>query len=140
MASIQFHPHTADEKFTVTASTLEDAFSAAVTACKEIMIGKVQPEATTQERFIIKGSRLRSVLYDFLNELIAHLDEEHILLTEVQNLSLNRDGDDYVLEATLFGVNADTVDFRTVIKNMTYSDMDIVESDSGVSLTVVVDI
>lgn len=142
MAIIEFHPHTADEKFTVTAQSLEEAFSAAVTACKEIMIGTAQPEPAEQQRFVVKGKRLRSVLYDFLNEIIAHLDEEHVLFTQAEQLTIQKDkhDDEYILQATLLGVNADTVDFRTVIKNMTYSDMEILENHDRVQLTVVVDI
>lgn len=134
-----FQSHTADEKFTVKADTLEHAFITAVDACKQIMIGKMDVQPEKLHKVTIVSERLRSLLYDFLNEIIAHLDEEHVLLTDATELTILK-AEKYELTATLVGVSADEVDFRTVIKNMTYSEMVIDESDDGVELTVVVDI
>jgi SHS2 domain-containing protein len=140
MGTFTFHEHTADEKFSVEAETLEDAFATAALACKTIMVGEVQPPATSQHQVSLSANKLQTLLYDFLNELVILLDAQHTLCVEATDLSIILDAEFYTLEASLAMVSADSVPFRTVIKNMTYSEMEILQEEGKVRLTVVVDI
>ncbi|MBN1175646.1 archease [Candidatus Woesearchaeota archaeon] len=143
MGSIEFLPHTADEKFVVTADSLEDAFSTAVSAFFEILLGNsVYVENKITKEINLKAKKLRSLLYDFLNELVFYFDSEDLLLQIVNNLVIDRENDgSWSLSASLSGDYQYDYSLRTEIKNMTYSEMAISESEEGVwSLTVVVDI
>ncbi len=141
MGSISFQPHTADEKFTVQATSLEDAFLTALQACSYIVLGEGDlARPVFRKPFRITATHLRGLLYDFLNEMIALLDEESRIYSHVENLSFSQQGAEHVLEGVFLGDDASLYEFETVIKNMTYSEMEILQDEDGVSLTVVVDI
>lgn len=143
MGSYEFLPHTADEKFVVTANSLEDGFSTSVEAFFEILLGDaVFVENKITKEFSLSAKKLRSLLYDFLNELVFYFDSEDLLLQIVNELVIdeNKDGT-WTLNASLSGDYQYDYALRTEIKNMTYSEMELKESNSGVwELTVVVDI
>lgn len=143
MGSIEFLPHTADEKFVVTADSLEDAFSTSVSAFFEILLGNsVYVDNKITKEITLKAKKLRSLLYDFLNELVFYFDSEDLLLQIVNELVIDREDDgSWSLNASLSGDYQYDYPLRTEIKNMTYSEMAISESEEGIwSLTVVVDI
>ena len=131
MGRYQYHPHTADEKFSVEAETLEDGFETAHKALVGIMTDS-EFDLDLQTEIQLTGTPER-LLYDFLNEIITRLDEEYVLYMES---SVKIEGN--TLKAVLKGCDADNILFRTVIKNMTYSEMKV-ELDP-VRLEVVVDI
>lgn len=138
MGSYTFLPHTADEKFVVTADTLEDGFATCVLAFYEIMMGKQVVKKNKSVSLSITAKHKRSLLYDFLNELVYYLDAEGLLLQHVESLSISQDDDGFTLQATLTGDYLNKYDLGTAIKNMTYSDMVIEENP--VKIVVVVDI
>jgi SHS2 domain-containing protein len=143
MGSYEFLPHTADEKFVVTANSLDDGFSTSVEAFFEILLGKsdfVHNKVT--KKIILKAKKISSLLYDFLNELVFYFDSEDLLLQIVNNLVIEKDDENhFILTASLSGDYQYDYSLRTEIKNMTYNEMEILESENGVwSLTVVVDI
>jgi len=143
MGSYEFLPHTADEKFVVTANSLEDGFSTSVEAFFEILLGDaVRVDNKITKEFSLSAKKLRSLLYDFLNELVFYFDSEDLLLQIVNDLAISENGDGtWSLVASLSGDYHYDYPLRTEIKNMTYSEMEIKESDSGIwTLTVVVDI
>jgi len=147
MGTYTFLPHTADEKFRVEAKDLNDAFATSVTAFYEIMLGKTLVQKKETKNITIRAKKLSSLLYDFLNELVFLFDDEGLLLQFVETLRIVKENDEFVLEASLSGDKQYDYDLITEIKNMTYSDMEIVQhtgngqSHSGkVELTVVVDI
>ena len=140
MGRYTFLPHTADEKFVVEAKDLDDAFSTCLDAFYEIMIPKQKVKKNFSKEFTIKSARLRSLLYDFLNELVLYFDEEDLLLRNVEKLHVVQKDGSWQLSATLSGDKHYKYDLVTEIKNMTYSDMDIVRKEDGVKITLVVDI
>lgn len=147
MGTYTFLPHTADEKFRVEAKDLNDAFATAVTAFYEIMLGKTLVQKKETKEITIRAKRLTSLLYDFLNELVFLFDDEGLLLQFVDELDIKKIGEEYVLTAKLSGDKQYDYDLITEIKNMTYSDMEIIQDtaknkqDSDkIELTVVVDI
>jgi SHS2 domain-containing protein len=147
MGTYEFLPHTADEKFHVVANDIEDAFITAVAAFHEILVGKDIVAKKETKTITLQGTKLRSLLYDFLNEFVFFFDDQDLLLPHVNSLYIREINGDYFLEAEVCGDKRSNYDLITEIKNMTYSDMEIIQrtDDSGqgtgsVELFVVVDI
>lgn len=141
MGSYEFLEHTADEKFRVTATSLEDAFVTSVQAFYEILLGTQHVKKQESRDVSISANKLTTLLYDFLNELVFYFDGEDVLLPHVEALSVDKKGDEYVLNATLLGDKQYDYDLRTEIKNMTYSEMEVTEQENGRwEFVVVVDI
>lgn len=143
MGFFEFKEHMADEKFVVKADDLNDAFATAVHAFYTVLLGDQHLSSFKHTREIkMEATRLRSLLYDFLNELIFYYDAQDLLLARVRHLVISRGGEGkYCLEAILEGDYHYEYSLHTEIKNMTYSEMDISVDDQGaVEMTVVVDI
>lgn len=143
MGIYEFLEHTADEKFKVSASSLSDGFATCVRAFYEILLGKnYEVKSNTSKEILLKAKKKESLLYDFMNELVFHMDDADLLLPNVSSLNIEKKEDGfYHLEAELFGDKRFDYELLTEIKNMTYSEMQIIEHEDGsVELTVVVDI
>ena len=143
MGFFEFKEHTADEKFVVRADDYNDAFATAVKAFYTVMLGDQSLKTHSHTRNIhITASKIESLLYDFLNELIYYFDAEDLLLPQVRHMNISTGGDGgYHLEAVLAGTTHYNYALETEIKNMTYSEMEIKRLDDGaVEMTVVVDI
>lgn len=141
MGTYTFLPHTADEKFEVEATTLEEGFSLSAKAFNEILVGKEEIKEQITKEIHITAKKLRSLLYDFLNELVFLFDEQDLLLPHVKNITIQETTNGYELQASVAGDKRQNYELITEIKNMTYSDM-IVEKQGNHSwkLVVVVDI
>jgi len=137
--SYTFVAHTADESFIVKAKTMPLAFSLALRAFYEIMLGKEQITPRITKSFTIQAPRLRTLLYDFLNELIFLADAQHLVLTRVDALAITPSREGFVLTCTLTGDTLESYAVHTAIKSMTYSQMLVEEDATGVTLQVVVD-
>ncbi len=145
MGTYKFLPHTADEKFQVSADSLDDAFATSVKAFYEILLGKdIIVAKNVSKKIHLKAKKLRYLLYDFLNELVFYFDDERLLLSHVISLKIAKqnfsDGEEFTLEAELMGDKSYSYELLTEIKNMTYSEMEIKIEKEKVELTVVVDI
>ncbi len=147
MGTYEYLPHTADEKFHIVGRNMDDAFATSVEAFYGIMLGDIRVEKKITKEIKIKAKKLMSLLYDFLNELVFLFDDEGLILQQVLELHIQKNEEDYSLEAKLVGDKQYDYELITEIKNMTYSDMEIIqhsangEQGSGkVELTVVVDI
>lgn len=143
MGSYEFMEHTADEKFVVTANSLEDGFQTSVQAFFEILLGpSIRVKNTTTKEISLTTKNLRSLLYDFLNELVFYFDSEDLLLQIVNDIAIiKNDNETFTINASLSGDFQYDYPLRTEIKNTTYSEMEIKETKEGKwLLTVVVDI
>jgi len=135
----EFLDHTADVKFVVTAACLEDAFSEAALATFDIITDVEKVEGKVEKKIHVKAPRKRTLLYEFLNELVYLVDTEGWLMHKVISLTISENDGEFSLDAVLSGDSGD-YEILTQIKSVTYSDMEIIEGDDGVSLTVVHDI
>jgi SHS2 domain-containing protein len=140
MGNYTFLDHTADEKFRVEATDLNDAFATALQAFYEILLGKVEVKRKHARVLALEAKKLTSLLYDFLNELVFYFDDEGLLLQHVETLSIIKTETGYALSATVTGDVQYDYELITEIKNVTYSDMEIRQTEQGVELVVVVDI
>lgn len=137
MKKFEFLEHTADTKFIAYGKSLEEAFANAALATTAVMtdVTKIRPKI--EKHIQVEAKEKRSLLYDFLQELIFLLDTEAFLLSQVKNIKI--DGK-YKLTATLLGDTADNYEVSSAIKAITYNDMFIKEEPGKVSIQVVPDI
>ena len=121
MGTYEFLEHTADEKFKVTAPSMSDGFATCVRAFYEILLGKeYSVKNNTTKEIILKAKKIESLLYDFMNELVFHMDDADLLLPNVVSLHIEKKDDGYhYLEAELSGDKRFDYELLTEIKNMT---------------------
>ncbi len=133
----RFFEHTADAKFRAYGKDHEEAFSNAALALSSIMIGHEKVKPKEEVKINVEGSDKKSLLYNFLEELLFLLDTKGFLLHDVKELRI----DGLKLSAVLSGdtdigkyaVNGD-------VKAVTYNQMEISEQKGKCMVQVVVDI
>ncbi len=136
----EFLPHTADAEFKAYGKSLEEAFTNAGLATYDIItdIKKVKPRI---KRSIVIHSRTKeALLYDYIEELLFLTDTEAFLVSKISNLSIKKQKDGFMLEATISGDIAKKHEINTQIKAVTYNDMFIKEEKGRIVIQVVVDI
>ncbi len=140
MKKYEFLDHTADAKFLAYGKDLEDAFKSCALATTVIMTDIDKVEKKIEKKIEVTSNKKRSLLYDFLEELIFYLDTEGFLLAEVKELQIKKNNETYSLSATILGDSSDKYEILTAIKAVTYSDMFIKEEPNLTTIQVVHDL
>ncbi len=136
--SYQFLEHTADIKFIAEGRTLEESFSESVMALKESICGEIVVLSQIEKELNISGTNLENLLYKFLEEFLILLDSEAFLLSSISSIKINKE--DLSLVAIVRGDKAENYHFTSDVKAVTYSQMEIKETDVGFSCSVVLDV
>ncbi|NJL44491.1 MAG: archease [Nitrosarchaeum sp.] len=139
MKPYEFLEHTADVKFRAYGATLSEAFANAARALFVVVtdVSRVRPVVTRTVK--VSSARLRSLLYDFLEELIVLQDAEGFLLSDVRELVVDESA--YSVVATIVGdLFEGQYDLTCQIKAVTYSDMLLERTSEGWMVQVVPDI
>lgn len=128
--------HTADIAVEATGETLDEAFAAAAsgltaTHCEEILEGK------THFSFTVTAESREALLFDYLDELIYQRDVRNVLPTN-HSVSVT-ETDTFTLAASADGVPLEDIEARE-IKAVTYSDMELEETESRWRVYVVFDV
>jgi SHS2 domain-containing protein len=133
----EYFEHTADAKFRAYGKNLEEAFSNAAIAMFNVMLdcNKVKPR---EEREIsVTGSDTKSLLYNFLEEILFLLDSEGFFLNGVKDLKIR--GNE--LTARLAGdTSSEPYETNGDVKAVTYNDMEIHQEKDRCYVQVVVDV
>jgi SHS2 domain-containing protein len=130
--------HTADAKFRAYGRTREEAFANAVQGMTAIV---ADPEKLGRGRSLpitVKSKSLQNLLFDFLDEILFLHDTEKFLPALAENLTIVEHEEEFVLEATLHGDDAQK--WGGNLKAVTYSDMIVEETHHGWVIQVVIDI
>ncbi len=158
----EFLEHTADTKIKAYGKNLEEAFINVALATTTVMTDLDEIKLSNSKKIVIKSKNEKSLLYDFLEEILFLLDTEGFLVGEVKDLSIEKidnrtsgnedktygsnnkdDGSDnkFRLICTLNGDFADKgYEVHTTIKAITYSEMEITQNDDGVIIQIVHDL
>jgi SHS2 domain-containing protein len=133
--SFELKDHTADVAVEATGGTLSETFehvAAGFTAahCESI------PDDGDRFSLAVEAESTEALLFDYLDELVYQRDVRGVLPTE-HRVSVAPDGRH--LEASARGVPFGAIDARE-IKAVTYSDMELEETDSGWRAYVVFDV
>jgi len=135
MVKYKFLEHTADAKFQAYGKTLEEAFENAAFAMFSIMVDTKKIKPRLRKQIKISGKDEKSLLYNFLEELLFLLDAKQFLLNKIENLKINNN-----LTATLVGDNAENYKIEGDVKAVTYNDMLVEKQKNKYMVQVVVDL
>ena len=132
----KFLEHTADAKFQAFGKNLEEAFTNAALALTKIMTdNKVKTKIT--KKIKVSGNDNKSMLYNFLEELLFLLDTKNFLLGKIKEIKIKNN----TLTAVLIGDNnIKDYEVKTNIKAITYNEMFIKQEKNKFALQVVLDI
>lgn len=136
----EYLEHTADVKFLAQGKTLEKAFSECAKATIDVMVDHRKIERSVSKEVRLKASKVESLLYDFLEEILFYLDSEELLLPYAEDVRITEVKDGLELTCTLAGDLAANHETVGDVKAATYSEMKIEKTEQGYALTVVLDI
>ncbi|MDP7116543.1 MAG: archease [Candidatus Woesearchaeota archaeon] len=133
----EFLDHTADAQFRAYGKDLEEAFSHAAEAMYAVMLKPDSIEKNVRKKVEAKGEDSKSLLYDFLEQLLVLLNEG-FLLNSVEKISIDNNK---ALKATVVGDNIkEKYDVHSEVKAITYHEMEIKKVKGKVMVQVIVDI
>jgi SHS2 domain-containing protein len=129
--------HTADVAVEATADSLGGVFAACADGMAEAMTEQ-WPDAG--DRFSLKerANAREALLYDYLDRLIYERDVRGVLPV-ANDATVSREDDEWVVRGSARGVPLDAVRARD-LKAVTYSEMDLSETDGGWHAYVVFDV
>ncbi|MBI4438657.1 archease [Candidatus Woesearchaeota archaeon] len=142
MKNYEFLEHTADAKFRAYGKSIEEAFANAATAMTSIMFETDTIKQKTNKAIQATGTDLKSLLVNFLSEIVYLLDAERFIPSRVTSLTINKSSEGYTLAAIAKGdFYSDEYEHIGDVKAVTYAEMEIKEETNGKCyVQVVVDI
>lgn len=80
----------------------------------------------------IKSEDLKSLLYDFINEILYHMDSKSLIFSDVNVIEIKNIQNGYLLKAEIFGQKMDkNIPIKCEVKAPTYHEMLIKKVSSG---------
>ncbi len=135
--SFDLREHTADVAVEATGPDLDAVFAAVADGLAAAMCEDV-PDLGERFSLTVTAESREALLFDYLDDLIYERDVRSVLPV-ANDATVRRDGDEWVCEATARGVPLSEIVARE-IKAVTYSEMDLSETDSGWRAYVVFDV
>jgi len=128
MKKYEFFDHTADTKFRAYGKNIEEQFSNAALALIAVMFDPEKIQEKITKSISIKGSDLKSLLYNFLEELLYLIDTESFIVHKVTGIKIGEINKKHILTATLIGDKiSDKYENIGSVKAVTYEEMEIKE-------------
>jgi len=120
----RFLEHKADAKFQAFGKTNEKKFENAALAMVSLMYDSKKIKEKKVKKIKIEGTDLKSLLYNFLEEILFLLDAEFFLLKKIKSLKIKNNS----LTAEFIGdTNKGNYQLEGEVKAVTYNDMEINE-------------
>ena len=137
----EFLDHTADVLIRAYGSTLEEAFANAALAVFEVITDTSRVEPRKSVDVEIEAEDLEQLLYRWIDELIFYHDSEGLVFSRFE-VKIVRENSSYKLTGRAWGEVFDPSrhEHRTVVKAMTYAQMEIGKVDNVNYVQFVVDI
>lgn len=136
--SFALRDHTADVAVEAEATTLGGVFGAVADGMSAAMCGEVPETGGERVPVEITAESREALLFDYLDELIYERDVRSVLPVDNRATVVETDGA-WRVDASARGVPLDSVDARD-LKAVTYSEMDLTETDDGWHAYVVFDV
>lgn len=140
MEKFRFFEHTADAKFQAYGKNMKEAFSNAALAMFSVITDIKKIKKNIKKGIEARGHDLKSLLYNYLEELLFLIDTENFLLNHVEELVIHKKEKEYFLEAIAVGDKARDYETNGDIKAVTYNEMEVKEEKSKVMVQVVLDL
>lgn len=136
----EFLEHTADAKIRAYGKTLEEAFSNVAEATIAVMTDVEKIKEQEERKIKISSQTMKSLLYDFLEELLFLLDTEGFIMKRVKKMNMIKMKKNIELECEILGDYARNYEIHSTIKAITYSEMEIKQTKEGTMIQIVHDI
>ncbi len=136
----KYFDHTADAMFESYGKTIEEAFENSALAMFNLITDINKVKAVKKYQVRIKADKLEKLLFDFFDDLLFHLDTEHIIASKYENMKIAKKGKFFELNCSVSGDIASKYDRHGDIKAPTYNEMSIKETKEGFVIKAVVDI
>jgi SHS2 domain-containing protein len=132
----EFLEHTADAKFRAYGKTLEEAFGNAAEAMFTVMLDISAVKPVVEKKITVSGTDEKSMLYNFLEELLFLLDSQHFFLHSVKSVKISG----REVHATVVGDTETEYETHGDVKAITYNEMEITKEKDKVTVQAVVDV
>jgi SHS2 domain-containing protein len=143
-AGFEFKEHTADIRVKSWGRTLEEAFSQTAFSLMTTIspdLTKINPEI--EKTIKITSEDIGALLFDFLSEFLFIFDVEGLIFSQITVASIDKvKSNQFLLQAYVKGekFNSEKHEIGTEVKAITYSFMNIEQSDQNVTIEIVFDI
>ncbi|NHJ24356.1 MAG: archease [Candidatus Lokiarchaeota archaeon] len=142
-AGFEFKEHTADIRVKSWGRSLEEAFSQTAYSLMTTLspdLKKISP--IVKKKIKIIAEDIGALLFDFLSEFLYIFDVQGLIFSKIDVLSITKSNNKYKLVAQLQGenFNSEKHDIGTEVKAITYSFMNIEQSEDRVTIDIVFDI
>ncbi|USZ67759.1 archease [Halorussus salilacus] len=135
--SYSLRDHTADVAVEATGASLADAFAAVADGMAAAMCEEV-PASGDRFDVDVRAESREALLFDYLDELIYQRDVRAVLPVD-NEVEVREEGGEWVAAGSARGVPLGELSARE-IKAVTYSEMDLSETDDGWRAYVVFDV
>lgn len=146
----KFFEHTADAKFQAYGSDLAEAFTNAAFAMFSIMVDTDSVKPEIMKKIVVDAKDEKSLLYNWLEELLFFLDSETFLLSSVVKMEIkeisaaDEEGEMQKMLRVSAVVKGDSADngyeLTGEVKAVTYNEMEIKTEEGKAMVQVVVDL
>ena len=115
---------TSDVAFRAYGRDLAELFANAGSALMNVTVNTEQVRPAEKRHIKVQGSDLKSLLFEFLTELLYYIDAENMVFSRFE---LKIDEENFVLEGDILGERIDPArhETRTHVKACTYHKMEI---------------
>ncbi len=134
--------HTADVLIEARGRTLEEAFEYAGIGVYEVITDTSRVALSRRVDLDVEGLDLENLLYRWIEEALLYTDSEGLVFGKFSVCRILKEGDTYKLIGSAWGeeFNPDKHEHRTIVKAMTYAQMEIRKEAGCWLLRFVVDI
>ncbi len=135
----EFLDHTSDILIKALGNSIDEAFEQAALGVYEIITNTNKVRALNEIKIEVEGLDLYNLLYRWIESLLYYTDSEGLVFSK---FNVKIDIQNNKLEATVYGEKFDSNihEHRTIVKAMTYSQMEIKQEKNCWVLYFVVDI
>ena len=132
---------TADVAVEARGESLGEAFGEAALAMFEVQTDTKKVEPSIEKKVMIKSEDKESLLFDWLSKLLYLRDIERMFFSKF-NVRVKKFGKNFELIASAYGerIDASKHEFRTEVKGISYSQMEIQEKYKTAKVVVVLDV
>jgi len=133
--------HPSDAGFRAYGRTLSEAFENAAIALFEIIVDTSTVRPEVEKAIVVKSEDLESLLYDWLDKLIALHDSEQLVFSKFE-VNISKVPDGFLLTARAWGEKFDATRHpgRMAVKAVTYHMMEVKKEDDSWLVQAVVDV
>jgi SHS2 domain-containing protein len=119
--------HTSEAKFRAYGKTVEERFINAGRAMTDIMFDAAKLSPVVRRHLVIKGRDGKTLLHNWLEELLFLLDTERFVLVKTEKPKITQIKEMWTLDITLYGQIANETSPRRgpEVKAVTYAEMEV---------------